>query len=165
VTYATPADIRDALAPDGDVTGTAGELEDTQIQAQIQRGQDLVDATTGTAFTDVNVPDLLKGLTIALGSYYATLAYRKGKALEQFHPVYLQYLDARQTLKDIKANLLDFEPGAPTTDDPPQRKRPRVINTQNATMFALDDVGLRVSTGEDGPRFENDPGMPGRDGF
>lgn len=152
-TYATPADIREAVAPDGNLIGTCAELSDEQLQRAIQRGQDLVDATTGVTFTDNNAPSLLVGLVIALASYYATLAYRKGKELGQYHPVVLQYQDARMTLTQIKQNLIDVTPG-PDNDQPAVRTAPLVINPQGlqgATMFTLEETGLEVRTGEAGP--------------
>lgn len=157
MTYASPADIREAVAPDGNPTGTCAELSDAQIQRHIQRGQDLVDASTGKAFNDTNVPDLLKGLVIAFGAYYATLAYRKSKDLAQFDPVYLLYQDARQVLTGIQQGELDIAPQADNDPAPIPHDRPKVINPlpQNATMFTLHDVGLAVVETDRGPRISD----------
>jgi len=152
--YVLPQDIREAVAPDGNVVGTCGELTDEQLARHIQRGQDLVDATTGTTYTADNAPSLVCGVVIALGSYYATLAYRKGKSLDQYHPVVLQYQDARTTLTQIKQGLLD---STPTTDAdvPPTRSGPSVFQpggstgAQTVPMFQLSDVGLKISQGSD----------------
>lgn len=147
MTYAAPSDIRLSAAPDGNVTGTCGELTDEQLQAHIQSAQDLVDAYTGVAFLDWNVPGILKDLTITLGTFYATLAYRKGKELGQMHPVYLKYQDAQRTLTGIKSGILNFEPATRTdTDSPPRRSKPKVNNSwrSSAELFPMTEFGLRV---------------------
>jgi hypothetical protein len=152
-TYAAPQDIREAVAPDGNVTGTCAELTDDQLQRHIQRGQDLVDATTGFTFDADNAPSLLVGLVIALGSYYATLAYRKGKELSQYHPIQLQYADARQTLTQIKSGLVNTIPDL-DADQPAVAAGPSVFQptgTQGVRMFTLADVGLAVKQGDGGP--------------
>lgn len=168
MTYASPLDIREGVAPDGNTTGTCAEMTDDQLQRHITRAQQLVDAYTGTVFTDNNVPVLLSGLVLALGTYYATLAYRKGLALEPTHPVALQYADAKSTLAAIKTGILKFEPAAPDTDLPPVRPKPLVINAgplNAAPMFLLDDVGLTIQCSDDrGPTIDPalfDPGLWG----
>ena len=169
MTYITPANIRSVVAPDGGVTGTCGELGDEQLQGYIQTAQDLVDGYTGVAFLDWNVPGILKDLTMTLATFYATLAYRKGKALEVTHPVYLRYTDAQMTLKGIKAGTINFEPATRSdTDATPVRAKPKVNNPgrSNAEMFALSDLGLHVSCDEDnseGYRVSQDPNS--RSGF
>lgn len=163
MTYATPLDIRQAVAPDGNVTGTCGELSDDQIQRQIDRAQPLVDAYTGVVFTDDNVPTLVAGLVVALSVYYATLVYRKGLALEAGHPVLLMYQDAQTTLQGIKTGVIKFEPDAPDTDQTPVRVKPKVINSgplNQAMMFTLEDAGLEIRTGPHGPPTI-DPGLYG----
>lgn len=154
--YVVPNDIREALAPDGDVVGTAGELNDEQLARHITRGQELVDATTGFTFPDGNAPALVAGLVLALGSFYATLAYRKGKELSQFHPVYLQYQDARMTLQQIKQGLLDITPST-DTDEPAVRPGPSKFQppgTQGIELFPLDESGLAVRCGAQGPTID-----------
>jgi phage gp36-like protein len=141
------------MAPDGNVVGTAGELDDEQLNDRIVQAQARVDAVVGESFDTDNVPALVKGLVIAIGAYYATLAYRKSKAVEPTHPVYLQYVDAMGVLKDISTGSIDLNP-QPDTDTPVVNRRPIVHNPNPATMFGLDDVGLSVTTGRHGPRFE-----------
>lgn len=158
MTYVVPLDIREAVSPDGNVTGTCAELSDDQLQRNIVRAQELVDGITGVVFGDANVPELVKGLVIALAAYYATLAYRKGLPLDPNHPIRLQYDDAQTTLRGIKAGQINFEPGAPNTDTPPVAAKPRVRNPgalQVAQLFTLDDAGLVVRTGSPrGPLIE-----------
>jgi hypothetical protein len=163
VTYTNPQAIRDAVAPDGNKTGTCAELTDTQLQGAINRAQAVVDSYTGTAFLDANVPPLLSGIALALGSYYGTLMYRKGLALETGHPVLLQYQDAQTLLTAIKGGQIKFEPDRPDTDSPPIRPKPSVINRllpKGATAFTLDDASLRVVTGRHGYELDDDPNLP-----
>lgn len=151
--YVTPTDLRQALAPDGDRVGTAAELDDDQLSRALRQAQDLVDATTGSTYTDDNAPALVIGLVLALGAYYSTLRYRKGKELSQFHPVYLQYQDARLTLTQIKQGLLNTTPGA-DADQPAVNAGPSVFQPaglQGGTLFTLDDTGLAIKTGQGGP--------------
>jgi hypothetical protein len=148
MTYALPADIREAVAPDGTFAGTCAEFTDDQMTEPITRAQSLVDGSTGMVFTDANVPPLLKGLVIALGAYYATLAYRKSKDLSQYDPIVLLYQDAIATLKLIRDGEIKFIPDDPTTDVPPAEVRSIVINPllYGATAFTGDDFGLGLSS-------------------
>ncbi|HEV2172918.1 MAG TPA: phage protein Gp36 family protein [Nitrospira sp.] len=164
MTYAAPSDIRDAVAPDGSVTGTCGELDDDQLQGYIQRSQDLVDGYTATPFFDWNVPNLIKDLVIQLATFYATLAYRKGKELNAMHPVYLGYQDAQRTLTGIKSGTIEFEPPQPAPDGTPRRRRPKVNNAwrSSAELFPLSEFGMRVRSGEDdneGYKVTQDPNL------
>jgi Bacteriophage Mu, Gp36 len=164
VTYAAPSDIRFAVAPDGSVAGTCGELDDEQLQTHIQRAQDLVNGYTATPFFDWNVPNLIKNLTIQLATFYATLAYRKGKALEAMHPVYLGYQDAQRTLTGIKNGTIEFEPPSPDIDSPPKRRKPKVNNAwrSSAELFPMDNFGMKVTCGDEdneGYKVTQDPDM------
>jgi len=163
-TYAAPSDVREAVAPDGNFVGTCAELTDEQLQRFIQRGQDLVDATTGETYDNNNAPSLLVGLVIALASYYGTLAYRKGKELGQYHPIVLQYQDARLTLTQIKQGLVNTTPGL-DADTPAVRSGPRIFQpggTQGVPLFILSDAGLAVRDGgQDGPDIGPDPALEG----
>lgn len=149
--YAAPADIRFALAPDGSLTGTAAELDDDQLNAHIRRAQNLVDGYTATPFNDSNVPDLLKDLVVQLASFYATLAYRKGKELLATHPVYLSYMDAQRTLTGIKNGTIEFEPPTADPDNPPQRRKPKINNAwrSSAELFPMREFGMEVTCGDE----------------
>lgn len=146
MTYAAPQEIRSTVAPDDSVTGTCGELDDTQLQVHIQAAQDLVDAYTGVPFNDGNVPSVIKDLVIKLAVFYATLAYRKGKELNAMHPVYLGYQDAQRTLTGIKGGVLNFEPNTADIDSPPRRRRPKVNNAwrSSAELFPMTEFGMRI---------------------
>jgi phage gp36-like protein len=107
VSYCQPSDIRDNVAGTDSGTGTCAQLSDDQLSAAVAKASAKVSAYAGTSWmTDANtptvtIPDLVVNLTVAIGSFYATLTYRKGKDLSAFDPVYLGYLDAMATLKDI----------------------------------------------------------------
>jgi len=159
MTYALPGDIRETVAPDGNFGGTCAELTDDQLSQHLQRAQALVDGTTGQAFDDTNAPVLLKGLVVALGAYYATLAYRKGKDLTPQDPMYLLYQDAEATLTEIRNDQITFEPipqpdTAGTGTATPAL--PKVTNPllYGVTAFTGEDFGLgvRQAGGRDGPR-------------
>jgi len=166
VTYALPGDIRETVAPDGNFSGTCGELTDDQLSQHLARAQAVVDGSTGESFADDNVPALLKGLVVALGAYYATLAYRKGKDLSPQDPVYLLYQDAESTLTNIRDGEVNYEPAPiPDTGAPPSAITPKVSNPllYGATAFTGEDFGLRVrpESGRDGPRLDDDPAIRG----
>lgn len=147
--YIEPGDVREAVAPDGNYSGTCAELNDEQLERHIARAQGRVDATTGFAYTAGNVPVLVQGVAIALASYYATLAYRKGKELGQYHPIVLQYQDAISTLTAIKQNLADTVPSA-DANQPVVSPGPSVFQPpglQGGKLFTLEDVGLAVTQG------------------
>lgn len=165
MTYAAPADIRNAVSPDGSFTGTCGELSDEQLQGHIQTAQGLVDAYTGIAFMDWNAPVLIKDLVVKLATFYATLAYRKGKELTPTHPVYLGYQDAQRTLTGIKSGILNFEPATLIdVDSPPRRSRPKINNAwrSSAELFPMEDFGMKVTqapTSNSGYTVTDDPAM------
>ena len=145
--YVTPQDIREAVAPDGEYQGTCATMSDEQLDRYIRQAQSRVDSTVGESFTPSNVPELLSGTTLALATFYATLGYRKGKSLDEYHPVYLMYQDALAVLKQIQDNSLDPTP-SPDTDPTPARAKPRVINPINARFFTLRDAGLTSTTAQ-----------------
>lgn len=164
MTYVAPSGIRNAVAPDGSYTGTCAELDDEQLQEHIQSAQDLVDSYTDVPFQDWNVPGVVKDLVIALASFYATLAYRKGKELNAMHPVYLRYQDAQRTLTGIKSGVLTFEPPAVDSDGPPVRRRPKINNAwrSSAELFPMGEFGMAVVGGDQdnqGYRVTQDPDL------
>jgi hypothetical protein len=163
MTYAAPADIRNAVAPDGSFVGTCAELDDEQLQTHLQRAEDLVNGYTDVRFSSGNVPGIVKDLEISLAAFYATLAYRKGKELSETHPVYLAYQDAQTTLKGIKAGSVNFETPTLDTDVSPQRRRPKVNNAwrNNAEMFGMEEFGIHVTSGSanEGYRVTDDPDL------
>lgn len=163
MSYVAPPDIRNAVAPDGSFTGTCAELDDDQLNGHIARAQGVVNGYTSVAFNDFNVPVMVKDLTIQLASFYATLAYRKGKELNEMHPVYLAYKDAQGILKGIKDGTIAFDPPSLDSDPVPVRRRPKINNAWRsaADMFPMSELGMRVTTGtaDEGYRVEPDPNL------
>lgn len=166
VSYCLPADIRNNVAGTDGGTGTCAMLEDDQLSEAIARASSKVSAYAGTAwFVDVNdpvivIPDLIVSLTIAIGTFYATLTYRKGKDLTTTDPVYLGYTDATQTLKDIASGLIDVAPTPPA--DAPDRAG-KVINKLPA-IFTFENSGV-LPNGRGGIEVAGAPGSLLRDGW
>ncbi len=176
MTFITTTQLRDALAPDGNVVGTAAELGEGQLTDAINEAQNKVSAYVGDTFTDTNAPALVRDLVTALSIYYVTFRYRKGKPLSQYHPVVLRYADALLTLKDIlDGNIsvtppLDTSP-TPTTDRPslfnPLNQVTRGRAPQTTSMFGISDFGLQVSGGQGTVTVEEsrDSGYSGLDEY
>lgn len=144
VAYCTPADIRTNVAGTDAGTGTCAQLADAQLGAAIAQASAKVSAYAGTAwFTDADdpvivIPDLIFATTVQLGTFYATLTYRKGKDLSAFDPVYLGYQDALKTLNDIQAGKIEV---VPTPPDDPVSDSGHVINKLPA-IFDFSDSGV-----------------------
>jgi phage gp36-like protein len=141
--YCLPSDIRANVGGTDAGTGTCAALEDYQLNAAIAQASAKVSAYVGTSYTVdaadpvIVVPDLVKSLTVQIATYYATLTYRKGKALAQFDPVILGYQDAMATLKDVVAGNIEV---APTPPADPTDKPGHVINTV-PLIFDFSDSG------------------------
>jgi phage gp36-like protein len=141
--YCLPSDIRANVAGTDAGTGTCAALEDYQLSAAIQQASAKVSSYVGTAYVVdadnpvVVVPDLVRMCAIQLGSFYATLTYRKGKDLSPMDPIYLGYLDAIGTLKDIAAGRIDVSPTGPA--DPVDR--PGYFRNTIPAIFRHSDSG------------------------
>jgi phage gp36-like protein len=141
--YCLPSDIRANVAGTDAGTGTCAQLGDDQLSAAIQQASAKVSAYAGTSYVVdaadpvVVVPDLVKTCTIQIGTFYGTLTYRKGKDLSPMDPVYLGYLDAVSTLKDIAAGRIDVAPTGPA--DPVDR--PGKVVNRLPRIFTWEDSG------------------------
>jgi phage gp36-like protein len=164
--YCLPADIRSNVAGTDAGTGTCAQLEDYQISAAIGQASAKVSSYVGTSYVIdaadpvIVVPDLVKSLTVQLATFYATLVYRKGKDLSAMDPVYLGYLDAVATLKDIAAGLIEVAPTAPAD---PTDKPGKVINTL-PRVFSWEDSGT-IPNGRGGIEPAGAPGSRFMDGW
>jgi hypothetical protein len=144
VAYCTPADIRNNVAGTDAGTGTCAMLTDDQLSGAIGQASSKVSAYAGTAwFVDANdpvvvIPDLIKTTTIQLGTFYATLIYRKGKDLSPYDPAYLGYQDAMKTLSDIQAGKIEVVPTPPAD---PISDAGHVVNKLPA-IFSYEDAGV-----------------------
>lgn len=144
VYYCQPSDIRSSVGGTDAGTGTCAQLSDGQLNEAIARAGAKVSSYAGTTWAVdasnpvVTVPDLISSLTLAIATFYATLTYRKGKDLSAMDPVYLGYVDAMATLKDIASGLIQVAPTAPAD---PVSDSARVIN-KLPSIFTYEDSGV-----------------------
>jgi phage gp36-like protein len=119
VSYCQPIDIRNNVAGTDAGTGTCAALSDDQLVGAINKASAKISAYAGTAYApDVNtpvvqVPDLIFTMTVQLGTFYATLIYRKNRPLIAGDPILLGYQDAMATLKDLIAGNIEVPPAGP----------------------------------------------------
>jgi phage gp36-like protein len=164
--YCLPADIRANVAGTDAGTGTAAMLEDAQLNSAIAQASAKVSAYVGTSYVIdaanpvIVVPDLVKTCAIQLGTFYATLIYRKGKSLSATDPVYLGYQDALKTLTDVAAGRIEVAPTAPA--DPVDRPG-HVVNTL-PRVFDHADSGTEPN-GRGGIEAAGAPGSRFMDGW
>jgi phage gp36-like protein len=141
--YCTPEDVRGALGPLVlDKSRTAQELTDGELANAIASSQTIVDGYTGTSYSDGSVPGLVKTLTQDIAAYYATLTYRRGKALTADDPVTLRYAAAITMLGDIVSGVITLDPddGSDDGDDSPSDIS--IQNTQFGPLFGPSDFAL-----------------------
>lgn len=164
--YCLPSDIRANVAGTDAGTGTCAALEDYQLNAAIQQASAKVSAYVGTSYVVdaanpvIVVPDLVRTCAIQLATFYATLTYRKGKDLSPMDPIYLGYLDAIGTLKDIAAGRIEVAPTAPA--DPVDR--PGYTRNTIPRIFTYEDSGT-VPDGRGGIMPAGAPGSRLADGW
>jgi hypothetical protein len=164
--YCLPSDIRNNVAGTDAGTGTCAALEDYQLSAAIAQASSKVSSYVGTSYVAdaanpvIVVPDLVKSLTIQLATFYATLTYRKGKDLSPMDPVYLGWVDATSTLKDIAAGRIDVAPSGPA--DPVDK--PGYFRNTVPRIFTYEDSGT-VPNGRGGIEPAGAPGTRFTDGW
>lgn len=148
--YCDPQDVRNLLSgldPQGQ--GTAAELPDDKLTEAIVDASTMVTSYTGTDWTadqynpNPVVPQMVQSLTTRLAAYYATLMYRRGKELTPQDPIYLMYLDIRQTFKDIITGKIEVNPGRPNEAPEHQGNVRQTI----PSIFAPSDAGVKISQG------------------
>lgn len=166
VAYCQPSDIRNNVAGTDNGTGTCAQLTDEQLSASIAQASAKVSAYVGTSwFTDANdpvivIPDLIFNLAVQIGTFYATLTYRKGKDLSAFDPVYLGWMDAMATLKDIVNGNIEVVPTPPS--DPTDRGG--YVRNTLPSVFTYEDSGVRPN-GRGGIEAAGGPGSLLNDGW
>lgn len=164
--YCLPSDIRANVAGTDAGTGTCAALEDYQLSSAIAQASAKVSSYVGTSYVvdaanpTVTVPDLVKTCAIQLGTFYATLIYRKGKDLSAMDPVYLGYLDAISTLKDVAAGRIDVAPTGPA--DPVDK--PGYFRNTVPRIFVHSDSGT-IPDGRGGIEAAGAPGSRFVDGW
>jgi phage gp36-like protein len=137
--YATPADVRDALAPSGDTSAaSAAALDDGQLNDAIREATTEVDARVdGAPWDDGEVPKLINDIVRDIAGYLATLTHRKGSPLPAEHPVRLRYVRARELLVELAAGRIELEPDGELTST-----EATVVNPYEGDMWDLNDLGL-----------------------
>jgi phage gp36-like protein len=164
--YCLPADIRNNVAGTDAGTGTCAQLSDDQLNSAIAQASAKASAYVGTSYVVdaanpvIVVPDLVKTCAIQLGTFYATLTYRKGKSLSATDPVYLGYQDALKTLTDVAAGRIDVAPSGPAD---PVDKPGHVVQTI-PSIFTFEDSGT-VPNRRGGIEAAGSPGSRFADGW
>src|SRR5215467_1672574 len=112
--YATISDLRLVLDGTDAGTGTAAQLNDSQLTLSLEAASTRVSTYTGTVWdsstADLVPPDVVKDLTLDLAAWWATTYYSKHKDLGPSHPVVLRYNEAKQVLEDIRSGKITVGP-------------------------------------------------------
>jgi phage gp36-like protein len=140
--YATPGDVRKALAPEDDTSGgTAASLSDSQLTNAIAEATNEIDARVqGAPFT--TIPPVISSIARDIAAYFATLAYRKGNLLPPEHPVALRYAHAQALLTSAARGELDL-----TQDtEPVAGGDVAIVNQYEGSLFSLDSEGIGEGT-------------------
>lgn len=143
--YATERDVRVTVARNPErVRGTAAEMDDNEILAQLENAEAQVNGTLRGRYTipfAAPAPLLVKSIVIDIAAYLATLTYRQGRDLEPTDPINLRYVRAMKLLGDIACGSVDLDVGdggeaggSRGTIRPPHNPSPK--------MFGLADFGL-----------------------
>lgn len=107
MSYSTIAEVRLALAPslsEGELTHTAADLTDPQLQDAIAQADSMIDSFIGATYTTPVAPTSTDGgitFTVTphpvdfwsrdIAAYLATLTYRKNQDLTATDPIQLRY--------------------------------------------------------------------------
>lgn len=145
--YATVADVRTILtANDADTTGTAAELSDAKIQAEIDAAQAEVDARLSGRYSTpfVSTPPLVKSITVDIAGYRANLLYRQSQDLAAEDPMVLRYTAAQALLALLASGAADL-PGVGSGDGNSTGGTASVRNQYAGTLFSPDDLGLGLA--------------------
>lgn len=111
--YATLADLRLTMDGTDSGTGTAATLTDAQLTLALQAASNRVSVYAGNVFDGSNPqatpPDIFHDLTLDLAAFWATVTYRKSKALAPDDPVRLRYNDAQGILNAVRDGKLRLD--------------------------------------------------------
>lgn len=144
--YATPAQVRDAVAPDPtDVSGTPGELPDPVLAGRVATASAQVDAALNDRYLVPFAvpPQLIVDITIGIAGYLAALTYRKSVDLPVTDPIYLRYVWATGMLKDLRTGAANLPGNKVVT---PRHGGVVSINPYSGTLFVPDNFGLNQPT-------------------
>ncbi len=144
--YASIDDLRSVLAGTDNGTGTAWQLNESQLTLALYSASNRVSVYAGSIYDGSSPaavpPPILHDLTLDLAVFWATTTYMKNKAIEPTHPVYIKYSNAMSILQDVRAGKILLDP-APA---------PGIAANESGTVINLIP---RVFTGADsGTRFD-----------
>jgi len=149
--YASPADIRKAIAPQSAWANTAATMTDAELQDQELEAAAIVDGYLALRYTTplpVPIPQLVRGATRSVAAYLATLTYRRAKDLTPEDPIALRYQSALSVLERLAAGAIAL-PGNGTggegSDD--LSGDVTVVNTYTGTLFPLTEFESPESWG------------------
>lgn len=112
--YASTADLRSVLAGTDGGTGTAGQLDESQLSLALYAASNRVSVYAGNIYdsstADAVPPPILHDLTLDLACFWAMKTYMKSKSIEPTHPVYIAYRDAMQILHDVRTGTVLLDP-------------------------------------------------------
>lgn len=156
-TYATVADVREALAPEGDTTAaTAASLSDSQLTDALVEATSEIDAKVrGAPFAPASVPAVVQAICRDVAAYLATLTQRRNVDLPPTHPIALRYARAESMLTAAAAGKLDL-----TLDVEAAAGEVSVVNPYDGDLFTLDDAGLGIGTRTLPPWVSGSPWSP-----
>jgi phage gp36-like protein len=111
--YASLEDLRLTMDGTDSGTGTAAQLTDAQLTLALQAASNRVSVYAGNVFdgssAQATPPDIFHDLTLDLAAFWATVTYRKSKALAPDDPVRLRYNDAQNILNAVRNGKLRLD--------------------------------------------------------
>jgi len=115
--YATVSDLRLIMDGTDAGTGTAAQLSDEQLTLALQAASNRVSVYAGSVYDSstpqATPPDIFHDLTLDLAAFWATVTYRKSKAMAADDPVRLRYNDAQALLNAVRDGKLRLDVVAP----------------------------------------------------
>ena len=115
--YASIADLKLTMDGTDSGSGTAAQLSDAQLTLALQAASNRVSVYAGNVFDgstpQATPPDIFHDLTLDLATFWATVTYRKSKALAPDDPVRLRYNDAQAILNAVRYGKLRLDVVAP----------------------------------------------------
>ena len=115
--YATVDDLRLILDGTDAGTGTAAQLTDAQLTLALRAASNRVSVFAGNVYDSSSPqavpPDIFHDLTLDLAAFWATVTYRKSKAMAADDPVMLRYKDASAMLIAVRDGKLRLDVGTP----------------------------------------------------
>ena len=156
--YATLTDVRLALTPDGDPTdkSTAAGLSDEALTAAIKQGDAEIDlALVGIYVTPVDAvdgitPEPVLSWSIALGAWYATLVFMRGKDIGDNDPVKQRRDGVYRYLQSVRTGRIPL--GLPRVEEGPEDAAGGATNLWEDNLFDHTDwLPGNVGTAGPGP--------------